>query len=683
MDKGGDPQLGAGFQCPVTASLTTPEGKEIELAHGIGRDPSYPEAILYRYALGDQKQAEAALDTAFQAHLQYRDSSFEERSALLVNVAQKLRQRRGALIGAMIADTGKTIFEGDVEVSEAIDMAEYYSLNLLLWASLGDLEWHSKGVVLVAPPWNFPCSIPAGGILAALAGGNSVIFKPAPEAVLVGWTLVQAFWEAGVSPEVLQFFNCLDEPTVTWLVQNPRISTVILTGATATAKYFLKLRPGLDLIGETGGKNALIITAMADRDLAIKNLVQSAFGHSGQKCSACSIAICEAEVYDDPHFMQQLADAAASLKVGVAWDFSTCINPLINSPNSILQRALTKLEPGEKWLLQPKPHPANSHLWSPGIKLGVAEGSFTHQTELFGPVLGLMRAYNLPHAVKLANSTPYGLTSGIHTLDEREQHYWIKHIKTGNGYINRGITGAIVQRQPFGGCKESSFGPGAKAGGPNYLIQLMRAKQRSLPEELALPNKNVALLNAQVSRLNWNAAQHALWECSLGNYAFCWQHYFSQDQAPSEVLGQFNILRYVPREKMVLRLQNSDAEIDVLRSIAAALTCGAHLEVSVESSLSLRLALRQILGNVPHIHQVEESEEKFLRRLALHKVKRVRLLSPASQALEFSLGQKGCSVLSSEVLANGRVELLHYLREFSLSIDYHRYGNLLPTCGSL
>src|SRR5262249_40772562 len=152
-----------------------------------------------------------------------------------------------------------------------------------------DIEWQSKGIIVVAPPWNFPCSIPASGILAALAAGNSVIFKPAPESILTAWVLVQAFWEAGVSREVLQFFPCQDEPVGSQLIKDPRVASVVLTGSTETAKLFLKLRPSLDLSVETGGKNAMMISDMSDRELAIKDIIHSAFSHAGQKCSACSL----------------------------------------------------------------------------------------------------------------------------------------------------------------------------------------------------------------------------------------------------------------------------------------------------------------------------------------------------------------------------------------------------------
>jgi RHH-type proline utilization regulon transcriptional repressor/proline dehydrogenase/delta 1-pyrroline-5-carboxylate dehydrogenase len=267
-------------------------GKEVKpSAYGTGEDPSFPGHPLYQYALATEEEVNQALEAAKQAEKTWGKASLEERVRLLTQIAHELRCHRGDLIGAMVADTGKTVMEADVEVSEAIDFAEYYRHNLVEWHQLPDIDWQPKGTILVAPPWNFPCSIPAGGLLAALATGNCVLFKPAAESVLVGWTLAQLFWKAGVSQDALQFITCEDEPVGSHLIQDPRVVAVVLTGATATAKLFLRLRPGLDLMAETGGKNTLVITALADRDLAIKDLVQSAFGHAGQKCSACSLAI--------------------------------------------------------------------------------------------------------------------------------------------------------------------------------------------------------------------------------------------------------------------------------------------------------------------------------------------------------------------------------------------------------
>ena len=265
------------------------------------------------------------------------------------------------------------------------------------------------------------------------------------------------------------------------LIGDPDVDAVILTGGTATALQMLALRPDLFIAAETGGKNATIVTAMADRDQAVKNVIHSAFGHSGQKCSATSLLILEKELYDDTHFKNVLVDAAASLPVGSAWDFSNRMGPLIHPPAGVLARAISDPEQGETWALKPRQIGDNPNLWTPGIKYGVQPGSFTHTTELFGPVLGVMRAEDLRHAVSLANATGYGLTAGLESLDDREIAVWKDTIQAGNLYINRSTTGAVTLRQPFGGMKKSAIGPGIKTGGPNYVCQFVQAVETKPP----------------------------------------------------------------------------------------------------------------------------------------------------------------------------------------------------------
>lgn len=641
-----------------------------------GADPSRPNFSFYEYISADLDQASLALQTAEATFKKWKTSTFETRSKILYEVAKHLRHHRGDLIGAMVADGGKIIMEADSEVSEAIDFVEYYRRSLEDLNSIQDITWSPKGVILVAPPWNFPCSIPAGCISAALATGNTVIFKPAPEAVLTGWHLAQAFWEGGIGKDVLQFFPCPDEPVGTRLIQDKRISAVMLTGSTHTALQFLKMRPGLDLIAETGGKNAIIITKMSDRDLAIKDLVNSAFGHAGQKCSACSLVICEGEVYDDPRFLETLRDAVSSMVVGSQWNPSTRINPLIGPPGPALARGLTTLDPGESWLLEPKQDKHNPNLWFPGIKLGVKPGSFTHQNELFGPVLSLMRAENLDEAIDLANGTPYGLTSGLHSLDEREHRYWLERIEAGNLYINRSITGAIVQRQPFGGCKASSFGRGLKAGGPNYLMQLMNAHQSELPSERSKANDGIHAIQKLMVKSGLFSNQMPLWSASVSSYAFYWNHYFLKSHDPSLLLGQDNYLMYAPYRQTTLRIQDNDHMFDVLRVIAAACTCSVPLEISGNASSLGMFASPEWVQMNSNMKFLVESEDLFCCRILNGEIHRIRSLNAPSIQVLNAASQAGCYINATPVMANGRIELLHYLREVSISSDYHRYGNL-------
>ena len=196
----------------------------------------------------------------------------------------------------------------------------------------------------------------------------------------------------------------------------------------------------------------------ADQDLAINAIIQSAFGHAGQKCSATSLLIITETLAQDLSFRSHLVDAAKSMTVDSAWCLDARVTPLINPPHGDLLTALTTLDEGESWWLEPKASSDNPRLWSPGIKGPVQPGSFSHLTEFFGPVLSVMVARDLSQAIEWANATPYGLTAGFHSLDESEQRQFLETMNAGNLYVNRTTTGAIVQRQPFGGRKASCFG---------------------------------------------------------------------------------------------------------------------------------------------------------------------------------------------------------------------------------
>jgi len=651
---------------------------------GEGHDPSRPDQVAYRYALADWPQIDHALDVAVQTQSTWQQTSIAERKRLLIHCANMLSARRADLIGAALLDGGKAASQADIELSEAIDFANYYarSFDLALTpgpspnnrrgerriklpspitssskmvGARGESRFPSTftpfGTVLLTPPWNFPIAIPCGGMLSALMAGNTVIMKPAPEAVLVAWQLCKALWEAGIPKEVLQFVPTTDDETGQRLVTDERVDAVILTGGYETAQLFLSWKPEMRLLAETSGKNSLIITAMADHEQAIKDLVQSAFGHNGQKCSAASLAVLEAEVYDNPVFLRQLRDAAASLQVGSAWELKSKVTPLIRKPSKALYRAQTTLEAGERWLLEPQVSADNPNLWSPGIKLGVQSGSFYHKTECFGPILGLMRAESLQEAIDIVNQSEFGLTSGLHSLDEREIALWREQIAVGNAYINRGTTGAIVQRQPFGGWKRSAFGGGAKAGGPNYVLSLGTWREMSL--EMTQAN-------------DWQTTLQQ----SQTSYQDAWQSHFSIEHDPSQVLGERNTFRYRPISSLLLRVTADSALLPILQVAAAAHICGVPLTVSLPPAAATRHDLPQLR----HLTCLIEEDSTLATRLPHYE--RMRLLAPASPALYAAAHSAHVAIIRDPVVSNGRLELRHYLREQAISQTIHRYGNL-------
>ncbi len=439
-----------------------------EPADQMGIDPGRPARPAYRWASASPETVHEAIAAARTGREEWASTPPGERAAILRQAAAGLGRNRGRLLAVMAVDTAKTVREGDPEVSEAVDFGTYYAGHVPEPAA----GFRPYGTVVVASPWNFPLSIPAGGVLGSLAAGNTVILKPAPEAVAVAGEMVRALWAGGVPRAALHFVPCADGEASRLLISSDEVDAVVLTGSWDTAQMFLGWRPDLALHAETSGKNSIVVTSTADPDQAISDLVHSAFGHAGQKCSAASLAIVEDRVLDDGRFLRRLADAVASLRVGPAQQLGSVVGPLIRPPEGSLATALNRLEAGESWLVEPRQLDRDGYLWSPGVKTGVEPGSPFHLSECFGPVLGIMRTGDLDSALRIQNMPDYGLTAGLQALDPAEIEHWRARAEAGNLYVNRGITGAVVGRQPFGGWKRSVVGSGAKAGGPNYVASL-------------------------------------------------------------------------------------------------------------------------------------------------------------------------------------------------------------------
>jgi RHH-type transcriptional regulator, proline utilization regulon repressor / proline dehydrogenase / delta 1-pyrroline-5-carboxylate dehydrogenase len=639
------------------------------------------------YRMASAEDIDAAVQTAQADPDGWRSLSPDQRHRALAKVAAELRKSRGDLIGAAAANTGKVFAEADVEVSEAVDFAEYYPFSARALAGIETLEASGKGVGAVVSPWNFPIAIPCGGITAALAAGNTVVFKPSSDAVLVAWVLCQCFWRAGISKNVLQFVPCAGTRVGSHLVTHAGVDFVILTGGTETGLAMLKQKPAMLLAAETGGKNATIVTAVADRDQAIKNTVYSAFGNSGQKCSATSLLILEKEIYDDENFKRQLADAAQSFKTGTCWDFSNKMGPLIQPPAGDLKAALTTLEAGETWALQPRMLDGNPRMWTPGIKYGVQPRSKTHMTEFFGPLLGVMRAEDLDHAIALANQTGYGLTSGLESLDSREQVRWTAAVRAGNLYLNRGTTGAVTLRQPFGGMGKSALGPAVKAGGPNYVAQFMDFREAAAPRIQVIREEN-ALLRLALSwrrKVMWGGLQPYAGDLAkviraIKSYCFHWEQEFAVEKDYFHLRGQDNIHRYLPLGAVGIRLDGQDSLFDTLARVAAARIAGNTAVVSIPDDLNNPVTTfldsrdaRELLGPSPVRRQ---SDKKLIASFQI--LQRVRYAGPdrVPPAVLQAAAQTGYYIARCPVLMEGRLELLNYVQNQSVCNNYHRYGNL-------
>ena len=528
----------------------------------------------------------------------------------------------------MAQETAKTIREGDPEVSEGIDMARWAATSTRTLDELvaGGVACVPLGVVLVTGPWNFPYAIPANGVVGAIAAGNAVILKPAPEAVATAAELVGQLHAAGIPDDVVQLVSCPDDEVGRHLVTHEGVDAVVLTGSYDTARLFLDWKPSLRLLAETSGKNAMVITGAADVDLAIKDLVRSAFGHAGQKCSAASLAIVEAELHDDAHFLARLADAVRSLRVGPAADLATMVGPVIHPPEGPLRRALTRLDEGERWLVEPRLVGGDGRLWTPGVRVGVRPGSWFHRTECFGPVLGVLRADDLDHAIELQNGTDFGLTGGLQSLDPAEIGHWLERVEVGNAYVNRHITGAIVRRQPFGGWKRSSVGRGAKAGGPDDILRFVRPVVAGPPVD------------------------------ATASYGYWWREQFGTERDDAGLACEANVLRYRGVRGVVVRTTaaTTTGELSLLRR-AAALT-GVPMSVSAPP----------------------ETDAELAARVADSGAERLRTLGPIDDGLAAACHQAGVAIDDTPVTGHGRIELPCWLREQSVSQTMHRHGRLQP-----
>ena len=651
-------------------------------------DPSQPGMpAVFSVELATTDDVTRAVKIAREDPCNWRETVLSERHQLLGKAAVNMRKKRGDLIGAAAVVCGKTFYESDPEVSEAIDFVEYYPHSLRLLETRTSLSFSPLGVVLVIPPWNFPIAIPAGGVAAALSGGNTVLLKPSPLAFPLGAEIAQCFWDAGIPQEALQLVTCEDGETVRSLSGHPDVDAIIFTGGTRTALKLLETRPDVELSAETGGKNATIVTAMADRDQAVGHVLHSAFSHSGQKCSATSLLVLEKEVYHDATFKKQLLDAIRTLKVGSVWDFSNKLGPLIRKPLENLRMGLETLEPGESWALPPKCAQHNSRLWHPSVKWGVRRGSASHTTEIFGPLLSVMEAQSLEDAVNIANETEYGLTSGLESLDPREQKFWSEKIKAGNLYVNRVTTGAIVLRQSFGGMKLSAIGAGIKAGSPNYAMQFCRIHEVDLPTQGPLKEESPLhkLARKWENQLNRNEHQeirselqktiHGIYSC-----LYQYEHEFSAEQDFFRLRGQDNIFRYLPIGKVCVRLHVDDGLFETLIRIAAARIAGCEVEVSLPADLE-NAAVKFLYGPegkdlCDSVKMSTESDHELSVRLA--EIERVRYAhhDRVPEEMHKAAAKLGKHISRNVPLAEGRIEMLRYLREQSLSADYHRYGNL-------
>jgi RHH-type transcriptional regulator, proline utilization regulon repressor / proline dehydrogenase / delta 1-pyrroline-5-carboxylate dehydrogenase len=462
-------------------------GKEIWTdQHLASINPAQPDEVVGSVATGGTSYADAALDAARAAFPQWSRTSAQERAHVLERAGDLMRRNRFDLAALEVFETGKPWIEADADVAEAIDFCKFYADEMRRLVAHkypvpgepSTFHYIPRGIALVIAPWNFPLAILCGMTAAAMVAGNTVIMKPAEQSSAVAWRLMDILQRAGAPAGVVNYLPGPGKELGAYLVKQPGVSLIAFTGSRKVGLEIFeeagKVRPGQKqlkhVVCEMGGKNALIIDNDADVDEAVPAIIYSAFGYQGQKCSALSRLIVLSDNYD--RVLERLIEACRDLKVGPPEEPGTILGPVIDK--TAYDRILGYIELGKKegkLAFQGRVPAGEGYFVPPTIFTDISPEARIAQEEIFGPVLCVFKARNLDEALAWANGTEYALTGGFFSRSPGNIERVKAELEAGNVYINRGITGAMVARHPFGGFKMS--GGGTKAGGRDYLLHFL------------------------------------------------------------------------------------------------------------------------------------------------------------------------------------------------------------------
>ncbi len=455
-------------------------------------NPSHPEQVVGIFQKASAEDVPAAIEAALKAYESWSRTAVKDRAELLFRVAHTLRERKFEWAAWLVYEVGKNWAEADADVAETIDFAEFYAREALrldkaqppiqLPGEQDDLRYIPLGVGAVIPPWNFPSAIMAGMTMAAIVSGNTVVLKPSGDAMTIAAKFFEVLEQCGVPAGVVNFVTGSGSAFGNELVKHPKTRFIAFTGSKEVGLHIhelaAKAQPGQIWIKRTilemGGKDAIVVDADSDLDDAVSGVMASAFGFSGQKCSACSRAIVDERVYDK--FVERLKDRAEKLTVGPAEE-NPNMGPVVNEAarNSILNFVKQAVSEGGRVITGGRAvEGKDGYFIEPTVISEVKPGDTLEQKEVFGPVLAVIRCKNFDDGLRIANDTEFGLTGAVYTSSEERIAQAKQEFHVGNLYINRKCTGAMVGAHPFGGFNMS--GTDSKAGGPDYLLLFTQAK---------------------------------------------------------------------------------------------------------------------------------------------------------------------------------------------------------------
>jgi RHH-type transcriptional regulator, proline utilization regulon repressor / proline dehydrogenase / delta 1-pyrroline-5-carboxylate dehydrogenase len=447
-------------------------------------DPGAPTRVVAQAGRASETDAAAAVEAGVRGHRDWASRSAAERAEVLRAAAAGLRAQRLELAALQVRECAKPWGEADADVCEAIDFLEYYARAgieleqgpelLQVPGERNTMRHAPRGVAAVISPWNFPLAIPTGMVAAGLAAGNAVLLKPAEQSPGSALMLVEALRSAGVPPDALSLLPGFGDAGAA-LVRDPRVHVIAFTGSSAVGLEIVQKAAETPegqqhvkrVVAEMGGKNCVIVDSDADLDEVVPAVVQSAFVYAGQKCSAAARVLVHDAVHDA--LAERLTGATEALIVGQAEDFTTDVPPVIEreARDRVDRYAIVAEEQGR--LAGEAAVPEPGWFCPPRVACELPEDSPVLREEIFGPLLAVSRVGSVEEACDVVDSLPFALTGGLFSRSPETVEYVSRRTPVGNLYVNRGITGAMVARQPFGGNKRS--GIGSKAGGPDYLLQ--------------------------------------------------------------------------------------------------------------------------------------------------------------------------------------------------------------------
>lgn len=457
----------------------------------ISINPSNKAEVIGKVSKANKELAEKAMQVALSTFETWKKRDPEERATILFRAADILRRRKHEFSGYLVKEAGKPWKEADADTAEAIDFLEFYARQMIKLkdgvsvnsrdGEINKFGYIPLGVGIIISPFNFPLAIMAGTVTAAIVAGNTVLLKPSDNTPVVAAKFVEIMEEAGLPQGVLNFVPGEGAEIGDYLVDHPKTRFISFTGSREVGcriyERAAKVHPGQiwlkRVIAEMGGKDTVVVDKDADLDLAASSIVYSAFGFSGQKCSAGSRAVVHQDVYDE--VLEKAVALTKTLTVGSPEDVNTYMGPVISeaSYNKIMKYIEIGKQEG-KLMTGGEGNDSKGYFIQPTIIADVDEKARIMQEEIFGPVLAFCKAHDFDHMMEIANNTDYGLTGALITNNQEHIERAKEEFHVGNLYFNRGCTGAIVGYQPFGGFNMS--GTDSKAGGPDYLILHMQAK---------------------------------------------------------------------------------------------------------------------------------------------------------------------------------------------------------------